>query len=163
MKRMRTVFALLAVAAALLLSPFHSRDAEKLIPVQTLCVHVEEGVWIVGTDGGLFGRGADPGSALADLERTAPGILTLSTARQIVVSGVEAGLEELVFSEALHPGTEVYDSAAPVDAGDVTPFLDRHADGISISRLRAAFLTGEPVRLPRIEGDGGRYRICETA
>ena len=161
MKRIKTVFALLAIASALLFSPFQSRDAEKLIPVQTLCVRIEDGAWIVETDGGQTGYGADPKQALADLERTAPGILTLSTARQIVATGVEDGLEQLVFLETLHPGTEVYCSDAPIDAGDVTPFLNRHADGISISRLRAAFLTEEPIRLPRIEGNEGRYRLLE--
>ena len=150
-----------AAAAALLLSPFHSRDAAKRLPVQTLCVCMDGEMYQVQTDGGLFGRGADPAQAFADLERTAPGLPTFSTARQLVVAGdAMDGFSALIFLEALHPGTEVYRSAAHVDAGDVTAFLNRHASGISVSRLRGAILTGEPIELPCLEGTEGRYRIC---
>ncbi len=160
MRGLRSAAVLCAVAAALLLSPFRSHDAAKRIPVQTLCFRVEGGACRVETDGGLFGIGPDPAAALADLERTAPGLPTFSTARQIVVDETALPrLRELAFSEALHPGTEVYLSAGSVDAGDVTDFLNRHASGVSVSRLRSAFLTGEKAALPVLAGAEGRYRI----
>ncbi len=160
MKHARTVFVLLAAAAALLLSPFQGHDAAKHIPVQTLCFSVEDDLYRVETDGGQYGLGRDPAAALADLERTAPGIPTLSTARQMVVDkSARDRLPDLVFLEALHPGTEVYLSENPLDAGDVTNYLNRHASGVSVSRLRSALLMDEPVSLPQIVGAEGRYRI----
>ncbi len=160
MKRIKTVLTFAALAAALLLSPFHSRDAAKLIPVQTLCICADGTGYIVQTDTDLCGRGADPALAFADLERTAPGLPTFSTARQIVVAeDAMDRLPALAFLELLHPGTEVYRSAAAVDAHDVTAFLNRHASGISVSRLRASILSGEPVALPAVEGKAGRYWI----
>ena len=160
--RINSALALAALAGALLLSPFHSEDAAKRIVVQTLCVYTDGGAYAVRTDAGLFGRGADPASAFADLQHTAPGLPTLSAARQLVVSeDALVQLSELVFLDCLHPGTEVYCSAGPVDAGKVTEFLNRHAAGVSINTLRAAILAGETPELPRIEEDGGRYRICD--
>ena len=159
----KTIPAVCAFAAVLMLSPFHSRDAAKLIPVQTLSVRMDGDLCLVESDSGQHGRGIDPRNALSDLERTAPGILILSTARQIVVDeSAMAALEELIFLDDLHPGTEVYDSAAPINAVDATPFLNRHASGVSISRLRSAYLTGEAIRLPCLTGGEGRYRIDET-
>ena len=163
MKRLRIAAALCAVAAALLLSPFHSRDAAKLIPVQTISVCAGNGACRVETDGGLYGQGPDPASAFRDLERTAPGLPVFSTARQLVVDETALSrLRDLVFLESLHPGTEVYLSAEPIDAGDATDFLNRHASGVSVSRLRSALLTGEAVPLPEIAGAEGRYRIDGT-
>ena len=80
MKRIKTALTAAALAAALLLSPFRSRDAAKLIPVQTLCICADGGDYLVQTDAALCGRGADPARAFADLERTAPGRPTFSTA-----------------------------------------------------------------------------------
>ena len=110
--RIKSALALAALAGALLLSPFHSEDAAKRIVVQTLCVYTDGGAYAVRTDAGLFGRGADPASAFADLQRTAPGLPTLSAARQLVVSeDALVQLSELVFLDCMHPGTEVYRSA----------------------------------------------------
>ena len=162
MKRIKTALTAAALAAALLLSPFHSRDAAKLIPVQTLCICADGGEYRVQSDADLFGRGTDPARTFADLERTAPGRPTFSTARQSVVAeNAMHRLPELVFLDFLHPGTEVYRSADPVDAEDVTDFLNRHASGVSVSRLRSAVLAGGPVELPTVEGEEGRYRIRE--
>ncbi len=162
MKRIKSAAAFAAIAAAVLLSPFRSEDAHKRIVVQTLCIWKDSGTYLVQADDGLYGRGADPAAAFADLERTAPGLPTLSTARQLVVSETAADrLEALIFLDCLHPGTEVYRSAEPLDAGDVTDFLNRHATGVSIKNLRAAALTGEPLCLPRVTGSEGRYRICD--
>ena len=162
MKRSKSALALASLAAALLLSPFQSEDASKRIPVQTLCIRFADGAYQVQTDGGLRGFGADPATAFADLERSAPGLPAFSTARQLIIAdNAMDSFSELVFLECLHPGTEVYRSAAPVDAGDVTAFLNRHAAGVSVSRLRSAVLTGEAIKLPEIAGAGGRYRICD--
>ena len=106
MKRMVWIAAL---AAAVLLTPFHSRDAAKLKPVKVLCLDAREGRCVLETDNGLFGLGPDPAQAVADLERTAPGIAVLSTARHLVATDAAAGyLRPLLELEILHPGTALY-------------------------------------------------------
>lgn len=155
---------IVAIAAALLFSPFVSRDVGKLVPVQTLCMKLDGGLCRVETDGGLYGLGTDPARAIADLERTAPGLVTLSTARQLVVEDeVLDRLRSLAFLEALHPGTEVYRSPDSIDSADVTPFLNRHASGVSVGHIQSVFLTGgEPV-LPCLVGGEGRYQILDKS
>lgn len=157
MKRMLWIAAL---AAAVLLTPFKSRDAAKLLPVQTLCMYADGGTCVLETDGGLYGAGADPAQAVADLEKTAPGIVVLSTARQLVVAdSAMACLRPLLELEVLHPGTALYASEGPVDVEDAAEFLDRHGSNVTVTRLQAAMLAGEAVRLPRLTGGEGRYLI----
>ena len=157
MKRMVWIAAL---AAAVLLTPFHSRDAAKLKPVKVLCLDAREGRCVLETDNGLFGLGPDPAQAVADLERTAPGIAVLSTARHLVVTDAAAGyLRPLLQMEILHPGTALYGSDGPVDAKDAAEFLDRRGSGVTVTRFQAASLAGETIRLPRLTGGEGRYYI----
>jgi len=154
------IVTVIAIALALLLSPFSRTDVAELLPVQTLCLRQEAGVCQLVTDGGLTGQGADPEEALADLQRTAPGKVILSTTRQLVVeeSG-EAYFKPLLDMEALRPGTEVYWTAEPVDPADASPWLNRHGVNTTVSRVQAAWLTGEPISLPHLEGGEGRYEI----
>ena len=157
MKRMVWIAAL---AAAVLLTPFHSRDAAKLKPVRALCMDARDGKCVLETDNGLCGTGADPAAAIADLEKTAPGIVVLSTARQLVVTDAASGLlGPLLDLEVLHPGTALYCAGGPVDMQDAAEFLDRRGSGITVTRYQAAMLAGEAVGLPRLSGGEGRYYI----
>ncbi len=148
------------LAAAVLLTPFHSRDAAKLKPVQALCLDVQGGACVLETDGGLYGMGADPTQAVADLEKAAPGTVVLSTARQLVVTDAAAHLlQPLLELEVLHPGTALYRADGPVDVGDAAEYLNRCGSGVTVTRLQAAMLAGETVSLPRLTGGEGRYYI----
>ena len=149
-----------ALAAAVLLTPFRSRDAAKYQPVQALCMDARDGMCVLETDNGLCGMGADPAEAVADLERTAPGTVVLSTARQLVVADSgERYLYPLLALEVLHPGTALYAADGSVDPADAAAFLDRCGSGLTVSRYQAAVLTGEATSLPRLTGGEGRYSI----
>ena len=157
---MRRMLWIAALAAAILLTPFQSRDAAGLLPVQTLCMYADGGVCVLKTDSGLYGAGADPAQAVADLEKTAPGNIVLSTARQLVVAdSAMACLRPLLELEVLHPGTSLYRTAAAIDVGDAAAFLNRHGSGVTVTRAQAAYLSGETVTLPLLAGGDGRYSI----
>jgi len=154
------IVTVIAILLALLLSPFSRTDVAELLPVQTLCLRQEEGQCLLLTDGGLMGQGADPEEALADLQRTAPGKVVFSTTRQLVVE--ESGsdyFKPLLDLEALRPGTEVYWAHQPVDPADASGWLNRHGVNTTVSRLQAAWLTGERVTIPRLTGGEGRYEV----
>ena len=157
---MKRVLWIAALAAAVLFTPFESRDAAKLLPVQTLSMYGQDGHCVLKTDNGLYGTGTDPAGAVADLEQTAPGTVVLSTARQLVIadSGVRY-LRPLLALEVLHPGTALYAAKAPVDPADAAAFLNHSGSGFTVSRYQAAGLAGEDVVLPRLTGGEGRYSI----
>ncbi len=151
-----------AMVLALFISPFHRRDVAKLQPVQTLSLSRSGALCHLQTDGGLFGEGPDPASALQDLEASAPGELILSTTRQLVLAeNARDFLEPLLALEALRPGTELYVSSQPVDPGDASSFLNSRGTGMTVSRVQALWLRGEPVRLSQLVGGEGRYEILE--
>ena len=157
---MKRVLWIAALAAAVFLTPFHSRDAAKLLPVQTLAMSGQDGLCVLQTDNGLYGTGKTPAEAVADLERTAPGTVVLSTARQLVVADSGAGdLGSLLALEVLHPGTALYAAEGPVDPADAAAFLNRCGAGFTVTRYQAAALAGEAVALPRLTGGEGRYSI----
>ena len=157
MKRMVFVAAL---AAAVFLTPFRSRDAAKLLPVQTLSMYGQGGLCVLKTDNGFYGSGETPAEAVADLEKTAPGTVVLSTARQLVIADGGAGdLAPLLALEVLHPGTALYAAEEPVEPADAAAFLNRCGHGLTVSRYQAAVLAGEAVALPRLTGGEGRYSI----
>ena len=156
------IVTVVCIVLALLLSPFARTDVAELLPVQTLCLR-QEGEWCqLVTDGGLLGQGTGPEDALADLQRTAPGKVIFSTTRQLVVeeSG-EKYLKPLLDQEALRPGTEVYRSQQPIDPADAALWLNRHGVNTTVSRLQAAWLTGEAISLPLLTGGEGRYEVIE--
>lgn len=156
------IVTVIAIVLALMFSPFQRADVSELLPVQTLSLRQEEGMCCLETDGGFMGEGLNPKAALADLERTAPGKVLLSTTRQLVVE--ESGgayFKALLDLEALRPGTELYRAEQPVDAADASSWLNRHGVNITVSRVQAAWLTGEPVELPLLTGGEGRYKIVE--
>lgn len=157
---MKRVLWIAALAAAVFLTPFHSRDAAKLLPVQTLSMYGQNGFCVLKTDNGLYGSGKTPAEAVADLEKTAPGTVVLSTARQLVIADCEAVyLRPLLDLEVLHPGTALYAADDPVDPADAAAFLDRCGSGLTVSRYQAAVLAGEAIALPRLTGGEGRYSI----
>ena len=157
---MKRVFLIAALAAAVFLTPFRSRDAAKLLPVQTLSLYGQDGLCVLKTDNGLYGTGKTPAEAVADLEQTAPGTVVLSTARQLVIADSGAGdLCPLLALEVLHPGTALYAADRPVDPADAAAFLNRCGSGLTVSRYQAAALMGETVALPRLTGGEGRYSI----
>ena len=156
------IVTVIAILLALLLSPFERTDVAELLPVQTLCLRQEEGQCLLLTDGGLMGQGVTPEKALSDLRRTAPGKVVFSTTRQLVVE--ESGAEffkPLLDLDALRPGTEVYWAKEPVDPADAASWLDRHGVNATVSRLQAAWLTGEREMIPLLTGGEGRYEIIE--
>lgn len=154
------IVTVIAILLALLLSPFSRTDVAELLPVQTLCLRQEEGQCLLLTDGGLVGQGDGPEEALADLQRTAPGKVIFSTTRQLVVEKSGAAyFKPLLDLESLRPGTEVYWTNQPVDPADASGWLNRHGVNTTVSRLQAAWLTGEAISLPQLQGGEGRYEI----
>lgn len=156
------ILTVIAIALALLFSPFGSADVAQLLPVQTLCLRQQDGLCHLETDGGLMGQGKDPEEALLDLRRTAPGKVVLSTARQLVVEESGAAyFKALLDLEALRPGTELYRAKQSVDAADASSWLSRHGVNVTVSHVQAAWLTGEAVELPLLVGGEGRYNVIE--
>lgn len=161
--RIITVVTALAVLAALLFSPFGATDVSELLPVQTLCLRRTEGLCRLETDSGLMGQGADPAAALLDLQRTAPGVILLSTTRCLVVEDAAAGyFVPLLNMEVLRPGTELYHAPQSVSAPDCADYLSRHGVKTTVSGAQAALLEGSAYPLPALVGGDGRYEIVEA-
>ena len=150
------------IGAALLFSPFHRTDVSELLPIQTLSLRVSDGWCLLETDSGLWGQGRSFAFALEDLKRTAPGVVELSTAKQLVIcAGAEGYADELLSTEVLRPGTELYQGAADVDVTDADAYLSRHHVEATVARARAAQLRNEELKLPTLTGGEGRYRIID--
>ncbi len=150
------------IGATLLFSPFQRTDVSELLPIQTLSLRVSDGWCLLETDSGLWGQGRSFASALEDLKRTAPGVVELSTAKQLVVcAGAEKYADELLSMDVLRPGTELYEGAADVDVTDADVYLSRHHVEATVARARAAQLRNEELQLPILTGSKGRYQIID--
>ncbi len=159
---MKKWIAAMLIGAALLFSPFRRTDVSELLPIQTVSIRVSDGWCLLETDSGLWGQGRSLASALEDLKRTAPGVVELSTAKQLVIcAGAEDYADELISMEVLRPGTELYHGTADVDATDVDTFLSRHHVEATVARARAAQLGNEELDLPTLIGGEGRYQIID--
>ena len=150
-----------AVALALLCAPFSSQDVSELLPVQTLSLsRAEGGGYRIGTDGGLQGLGQTLPQAVDNLRQCAPGVAVLATARQLVVErSCLSALPELIRMEILRPATQVYCAPEAVSAEDAADYLSRHCSEVTLSRIQAGLLRSEPVRLPLLLGQEGRYQL----
>ncbi len=150
------------IGAALLFSPFQRTDVSELLPIQTLSLRVSDGWCLLETNSGFWGQGKSLVMALEDLKRSAPGVVELSTAKQLVIgAGAENFAGELLHLEVLRPGTELYQGAADIDVTDADAFLSRHHVEATVARARAAQLRGEELELPTLTGGEGRYRIID--
>ncbi len=162
MSKTTVIVTVVAILIAFFLSPFRATDVSELLPVQTLCLTKEDGLCCLTTESGLMGRGLDPVGAIVDLQRTAPGVVVLSTTRTLVADdGAAEFLKPLLFLEELRPGTELYRSVEPIDPRDAADYLSRHGVETTVSRAQAAYLAGEEYPLPSLVGGEGRYHIIE--
>ncbi len=162
--KITAIVTVLAILAALLFSPFGATDVSELLPVQTLCLRSVDGLCRLETDSGLMGQGTEPAAALEDLMRTAPGVVILSTTRQLVVEdGAADYFVPLLKMDVLRPGTELYHAPVPIDAQDASDYLSRHGVQATVSRAQAAVLEGKNYPLPALVGGEGRYRIVDAA
>ncbi len=92
---MRRALALLlcsAAAAVLGLLPWQSRDAARLLPVQTLLLDVEAQQVVLRADGGLEGRGRTLEEAMARMSDSAPGELFFGQTARVICGRDTAGL-----------------------------------------------------------------------
>lgn len=157
------IMIVLAILAALVFSPFGATDVSELLPVQTLCLRTADGLCRMETDSGLMGQGKDVAAALEDLKRTAPGVVILSTTRQLVVEDAAAKyFVPLLRLDVLRPGTELYHAPLPIDACDASDYLSRHGVQSTVSRAQAAVLEGKNYPLPALLGGEGRYYIVDA-
>ena len=149
------------ILLALLCAPFTRQDISELLPVQTLSLSRSGGVYCLQTDSGYYGRGGTLARALADLHRCAPGVVELATARQLVVEqACVTALPELIRLQVLRPATQVYVSPRAVSAPDAGDLFSRHSSAVTLSRVQAGLLRGEPAVLPELRGAEGRYWLA---
>ena len=139
------------ILLALLCAPFTRQDISELLPVQTLSLSRSDGVYCLQTDSGYYGRGGTLARALADLHRCAPGV---------VEQACVMALPELIRLQVLRPATQVYVSLRAVSAPDAGDFLSRHSSAVTLSRVQAGLLRGEPAVLPELRGGEGRYWLA---
>ena len=149
---------LLGILLILLFSPFARRDVAEILPVETLVLSQQGEDCRLSTDLGYYGIGATPKQALENLLETAPGKIVLSTTRSLVVEAKET-LYGLLKLDALRPGTALFFTRQPVDAGDCNLYVSRHRGDATIGKYLACLTTGEILAVPVLEGENGRYRL----
>ena len=155
-----------ALAAALRISgllPFETRDVAQLKPVEALVVSEKEGQLVLN-GGETAGNGTDWEIALEDLRQGAEGTLFLGTAEQIVLcGGAKRYLRQIADSEAMRPAAVVvWCPEETLDPKEVSAYLSAHDAGLTLQRVRAAFLRGESVRLPVLVKTEGGLRLHGT-
>lgn len=151
---------LLALAGLL---PMQTRDVSELLPAQALCIWTEGMQIQVRCDCGAAGSGQTLEDALADMARTAEGILFLDTAEEILLA---AGARELTGAlarcTALRPAARLYlTDEETIDLARAHAFLRAHPGGVTLGAARAALLETGEVSLPRLYGEEGRFRLLE--
>lgn len=155
------IVVILLVLAAFLLSPFEATDVSELLPVQTLCLSRTDGICRLETDLGFYGEGQTLAEALTDLKQSAPGVVVLSTTRQLVTQvTARDDAPALLAMEVLRPTTELYRSESAIDAMDAADYLSRHSVDTTAAGLQAAQCSMQT--LPLLTGKNGRYHIAET-
>lgn len=155
---MRYFFWIAGMALALFCAPFARRDVADLLPVQTVFLSYGTDGYCLQTDGGQFGCGGTVAEALEQLHATAPGDVELATARQLVVQKCcLSALPELLRLDVLWPATQVCCAATALPPEEVDAFLSAHPSHVTLAQVEAALLRMEPLQLPRLQGQGGRY------
>lgn len=158
MKGRRTGYLIAALlVAGKLLIPFQSRNIADLIPVETLLVTVEQGeVRLDGKD--CHGRGSTWADAVQDLGQSAAGTVFLGMVDRIVLCGQTHDiLSQAISDRQLRPAAEVCVCADEItDVEQLSSFLAAHRTGLTLQRIRARALRGEPVAFPLlIQTEGG--------
>lgn len=145
--RLRRWILYIAAAGALVLAgemPFQQSDVGRLLPVETSLFYIEDGQVCLETDLGLRGRGADLESALADLERSAPGVVFYDTGNYILLHGSAAGLlPELTELPRLRGSCVLCRTAErDLDLTAAGEYLEAHDPGFTLRQAEAALAAG---------------------
>ena len=159
-KRLLVLAVLVAALRISGLLPFQTNDVARLKPVEALVVSLQDGQ-VVLSGGESRGVGPDWDAALEDLRQGAEGTLFLGTAEQVVLCGeAEQLLRQITDSEALRPAAVLCVSPeTELDAKAVGDYLSAHNAGLTLQKLRAALLRGEPVELPVLTKEEGGLRL----
>lgn len=157
MKKLLLIIVLALVLKATGLLPFQSQDIADLLPLRALTVDVtDDGIRLDA--GEASGTGPTLDAALQNLHDTATGRAFLATVRQVILSEkARTLLPELCRWNALRPAAQVVLAPdglpKPDEAAD---YLETHDPGLTLQQVQAAYLRGEPVKLPRLtKTEGG--------
>lgn len=149
---MRRILLYIIVLAVLLVVPAKGADVGKLRPVETIAIYKEDDAYVIATDTGDLGRGADLIKALQSLKATTPAIIYLDTADYLLVS--EQALEEIeALDGKLRNSVQLYLFKGKVNLKDASKFLRVHGDGPSLK----AYEKG--VKLQTLDCQEERIRI----
>lgn len=160
MKKIGTWLLLAAVLAGFGALPVRGTDVAELLPARLLTVEAEQGVFVLKTDNDAEGRGPTVELAMADLKRTAPGELFLSTVEHVVVTrNAWSQMPKLAVSDTLRPAAKLYFAEKTPDAAEAQAFLAAHPGELTLSRARALLLTGQSVVPPNLTEQDGRLHL----
>lgn len=115
--------------------PFNGTDVAKLHPVEVLVVNHIDGKYIIKTDTGMVGIGADADAAIEDLKLTAPGDVFLETANYILV-GKECAHISVLFYDYLRPACQVYILDGDGELKKIARYLENHPSEATILSCR---------------------------
>lgn len=154
------------LAAGLVLTgvlPLEAHDPSELLPARVLTVRREDGWVHTACDSGAEGVGKTLDAALADMARSAEGVLFLDTAEHILLHGGARELTaQVAASSRLRPAARLYLTGDRMpDAKRCAAFLQAHPGRVTLGAVHAAMLGAGGVALPRVVETEGRLRLLE--
>ncbi len=143
------LYGLIICAVCLLgITPFHGTDVAELSPVALIRVSKSENEFVIETDTGGRGAGADAQSALQNLKNTTPGTVFLETADYLLVAPDCVPFAQSLYG-ILRPSCAVCICREKPDLESAALFLKAHKPLISLHGLKLG-----DTRLPELKIQG---------
>ena len=145
---MKRAYLWVLLAAGLVLTgvlPLEAHDPSELLPARVLTVRREDGWVHTACDSGAEGVGKTLDAALADMARSAEGVLFLDTAEHIVLlQSAQALLPAAARQRQFRPAAKLYLARMDtLDAQGCVEFLQAHPGTVTLADAHAALLRGE--------------------
>ena len=148
---MKRILIYIMILAAVTLIPLERTDVGKLRPVETVSITREGGAYVIATDTGDEGRGADPVQALQDLIQTTPGVIYLDTARFILV-GKDAEDSLVTLRPYLSGSAKLFSVRGMPDLESASRYLQIHGNGPKLKAWKSG------VKLPVFASNDNNFR-----
>lgn len=153
---MKRILIYVVIIVFVLLIPLERTDVGDLQPVQTVAIFRNEDGYMIQTDTGDKGRGADPVRALQNLEDTTPGVIYLDTAQFLLVS--ESALPSIKqLRKYLRESVQLFLVTGTPDFENVSRFLSVHGDGPKLKHWT------ESTILPVLDCRSERMKLIENS
>ncbi len=153
---MKRIVIYVLILGLVLLIPLERTDVGDLQPVQTVAIFRNEDGYLIQTDTGDEGRGADSMQALQNLEDTTPGVIYLDTAQFLLVSeSATPSIESL--RQYLRESVQLFRVVGTPDLETASKFLSVHGDGPKLEHW------SEGGSLPVLDCRSERMKLIENS